>query len=237
MRNASGVLRKPPDPRYRPVTAGHDEAQMANEALLLLLILGWAAVLLPSAIRSRRKSTLASVGGFERAMDVLRNRPDGRHVMVPRDADRAGVIVGGHDEVRVSVATGQPLPARQLPSRQTALLARRRQLFVRMLAIDGVALVAAVIFGGMLWTVFLLGVGVVGGYAALLRHYKVERDHARQVVRTIDIREIDTPVREERELLAVGAEPYMDRYEGLQVAHRPDEPWEPQSSVRIRRWD
>jgi hypothetical protein len=219
-----------------------DEAQMANEALLLLLILGWAAVLLPSAIRSRRKSTLASVGGFERAMDVLRNRPDGRQVMVPRDADRAGQIVGELSRPVIGpAAAGVPSVGRQLPSRQTALLERRRQVFVRMLAADGVALVTALVFGGMFWTAFLLGAGVLAGYATLLRHYKVERDHARQVVRTIDIREFDQPTPAERELMAVGAERhgerYDERYEGLQVANRPDEPWEPQSSVRIRRWN
>lgn len=207
---------------------------MANEALLLLLILGWAAVLLPSAIRSRRKSTLASVGGFERAMDVLRNRPDGRQVMVPRDADRANQIVLGREGQVAARAVG---PAHRLPSRQSALLERRRQLFLRLLAADGLLLVLAAVFGGIFWTMFLLGAGVLGGYATLLRHYKVERDQARQVVRTIDIREIDEPTPAERELMAVGAERYGDRYEGLQVANRPDEPWEPQSSVRIRRWN
>jgi hypothetical protein len=214
-----------------------DEAQMANEALLLLLILGWAAVLLPSAIRSRRKSTLASVGGFERAMDVLRNRPDGRQVMVPRDADRANQIVLGREGQVAPTAARAVGPAHRLPSRQSALLERRRQLFLRLLAADGLLLVLAAVFGGIFWTMFLLGAGVLGGYATLLRHYKVERDQARQVVRTIDIRELDEPTPAERELMAVGAERYGERYEGLQVAKRPDEPWEPQSSVRIRRWN
>jgi hypothetical protein len=215
---------------------------MANEALLLLLILGWAAVLLPSAIRSRRRSTLASVGGFERAMDVLRNRPDGRQVMVPRDADRANRIVLGREGQQVATAVGRDVAAaHRLPSRQTALLERRRQLFLRVLAADGLLLVLGAVFGGMFWTLFLLGAGVLGGYATLLRHYKVERDQARQVVRTIDIREFDEPTPAERELMAVGAERYAEqygeRYEGLQVAKRPDEPWEPQSGVRIRRWN
>lgn len=210
---------------------------MANEALLLLLILGWAAVLLPSAIRSRRRSTLASVGGFERAMDVLRNRPDERQVMVPRDADRANRIVLGREGQQVATAAREIGVAHRLPSRQTALLERRRQLFLRVLAADGLLLVLAAVFGGIFWTMFLLGAGVLGGYATLLRHYKVERDQARQVVRTIDIREFEEPTQAEQELLAVGAEPFRERYEGLQVAKRPDEPWEPQSGVRIRRWN
>lgn len=64
-----------------------------NEALVLLLLL-WAVLLIPGALRSRRSSPHATVGGFSRAMDVLRARPDtgrdgqGRQVMVPVDASR-----------------------------------------------------------------------------------------------------------------------------------------------------
>jgi hypothetical protein len=51
-----------------------------SEALVLLVIL-WAAALVPSAVRARNASPHVTVGGFERAMEVLRSEqrstPDG----------------------------------------------------------------------------------------------------------------------------------------------------------------
>lgn len=61
-------------------------------ATLLLIGVVFLALVVPAAIRSRRASVRVSVGGFERAMDSLRQPPSGgagtRAVMVPRDADR-----------------------------------------------------------------------------------------------------------------------------------------------------
>jgi hypothetical protein len=62
-----------------------------NEALVLVVLL-WAVLLLPSALRSRSSSSPhVTVGGFARAMEVLRASPsdsDGRQVLVPTDAGR-----------------------------------------------------------------------------------------------------------------------------------------------------
>jgi hypothetical protein len=190
-----------------------------NEALVVMLALLWAIVLLPGALRSRRANTMATVGGFERAMDVLRRQPDGRYLMVPADAGR---IVGGEDQ-----APHVPTRAR----REDPLVERRRLLFGRMLVADGALLVAAVFVGGFAWTLWTLAVLTTLGYAALLRHLKLRRDQVRDVVRelrgdaVIDLRD------EERVPVAVGAEP------GVQVVSRPDEPWQPMAGVRIRRWE
>lgn len=197
---------------------------MMDEALLAALLIGWAAVLLPSALRSRRETDPhTSVGGFTHAMSVLRGRPDGREIMVP---ERARQIV-----------------SHGVPSARGTLVARRRQVFTRLLGATVGTLVLALVVGGLLWPLFLITALTLFGYVALLRHHKVERDLARHVVRTMD-RTIDLAEYEgasalefERVPLAVGAERWGHTDGSLQVVTRPDTPWEPQSSVRIRRWD
>lgn len=197
---------------------------MLDEALLAALLIGWAAVLLPSALRSRRETDpLITVGGFTQAMAVLRGRPDGREIMVPGQPER---IVGHADR------GARPAP-RPAPSRRSGLLARRRQLFVRLLATTGVTFVLAVVVGGLLWPLFVTTVVALGGYVAMLRHFKLEADQARAVVRTIDLsahEDVWEDRGRDRQPVAVGAE-------SIQVATRPDDPWAPNSSVRIRRWD
>jgi hypothetical protein len=189
-----------------------------NEALVVMLALIWAVVLLPGAIRSRRVNSQVTVGGFERAMDVLRRQPDGRYMMVPADASR---IVSGDD----AAADVRPRARREDP-----LIARRRIVFTRMIAGSGALFLAAVWLGGFAWTLFILSLVVTGGYVAVLRRHKVRRDEVRAVVREL---RGDEPADRHQEPvpIAVGESP------GIQVASRPDEPWQPNSGVRIRRWD
>lgn len=226
-----------------------------STGLVVLLIVLWAIVLLPGAVRSRRTSAQVTVGGFERAMDVLRNRPPGREVMVPIDARRivhrpgaAEAVVSatgrvGHLEVAegdLAVAHREP-SARERERRETT--ARRRSLFARMLAAAGGALLVAVVVGGALWwTLATLSVGAVAGYAALLRSWKLQRDQAAEVVRTI--RTTDRRAEADRVPMprAVGEGPLLGGHASaggagdVQVATRPDDPWRPHSGVRIRRW-
>lgn len=204
---------------------------MLDEALLAALLIGWAAVLLPSALRSRRETDpLVTVGGFTQAMAVLRGRPDGREIMVPGQADR----IVGH-----GAPTRRPAPSsRPGTSRRSGLLARRRQLFVRLLATTAVTFVLAVVVGGLLWPVFVTTTIALAVYVGMLRHFKLEADQARDVVRTIDLAAHESeaaeagwsPYEQDRQPVAVGAE-------SVQVVTRPDEPWAPNSSVRIRRWE
>src|SRR5690606_2768214 len=145
-------------------------------------------------------------------------------ILVPGQADR----IVGHDQPRPAAGRSTPRPGRR-----SELLARRRTMFVRLLGATAVTFVAAVVVGGLLWPLFVTTAVGFGTYVAMLRHYKLEADQARAVVRTIDL-DAHEPVYEDdawhREPVAVGAE-------GVAVASRPDEPWAPQSSVRIRRWD
>ncbi len=196
-----------------------------NEALVVMLALLWAVVLLPSALRSRRGNTHATVGGFERAMDVLRHQPDGRHLMVPADAGR---IVGHDGGDRATIG-----PAPRL-HREDPVIARRRATFTRLLVASAALLLLALLVGGFAWTLTVLAVAVTGGYTALLRHHKLRRDEVREVVREIRGDETFGP-REERIPVAVG-QTHELRF-GVPVASHPDEPWQPMTGVRIRRWD
>lgn len=209
---------------------------MMDEVLLAALLIGWAAVLLPSALRARRETDpLVTVGGFTQAMAVLRGRPDGREIMVPGQAER---IVAHDHSTRSTGRQGPRRPAGPRPgstSRRSDLVARRRTLFLRLLAATVGTFVLALVGGGLLWPMFVTTALALAGYVVMLRHFKLEADQARAVVRTIDLSgyevvEPDDDVDLLREPVAVGAERF-------QVATRPDTPWQPQSSVRIRRWD
>jgi len=181
-----------------------------NEALVVLVLV-WAGLLFPDVLRSRNASPHATVGGFERAMDVLRSdargASGGRQVLVPGDAGR---IVGRPG------AGGEPGgPHRSRGS--DPVVARRLAWFRHCLVATGVTLLVAVIAGGVLWLPFALSVGLTAAYVAVLRHLKLQRDEARQVVSDLDIY-IDVAA-EERDL-AVGAED-----------------WVGSGTVRLRRWN
>jgi hypothetical protein len=176
-----------------------------NEAIVLLVLL-WAVVLVPGAIRSRnRTSPHATVGGFERAMDVLRTKPGtGRELLVPGDAGRIVTRDVNREEPRGPYRREDPVTQ------------RRRSWFVRLLAGAGASFLLAVVFGGWLWMPFVMVVLVAGGYTALLRHLKLQRDEARRVVREIDVRDHGPrPVVEDSGKVAAGGD----------------------SAVRLRRWD
>ena len=187
-----------------------------NEAIVLLLLL-WAVLLLPGALRSRNSSPHTTVGGFERAMDVLRAKPgQGRELMVPNDAGR--IVSRG-----LTRAPATPDGARG----EDPVVARRRSWFLRLLAGTGASLLLAVAIGGWLWLVFVSLLLLSAGYTAVLRHLKLQRDQARQVVRALDLRHGE--VREHATLGASAAPaaehaPVEDGGLALQT-------------VRLRRWD
>ena len=181
-----------------------------SEAIVLLVLL-WAVLLLPGALRSRNSSPHTTVGGFERAMDVLRAKPgQGRELMVPRDAGR--IVTHGLSRE----------PAPRATHGEDPVVARRRSWFLRLLAGTGVTLVLAVVLGGWLWLPFVTLLGVTAGYVALLRHLKLQRDHARRVVHDLDLRREDEaddasparPVEDEREVAAGGGAVRLRRWDG-----------------------
>ena len=197
-----------------------------NEAIVLLMLL-WAVLLLPGALRSRNSSPHATVGGFSRAMDVLRTKPgQGRELMVPGDAGR--IVARGlsrdaaEPSVREAARRRAPAPpAAPAPSDrgEDPVVARRRTWFLRLLAGTGAALLLALGVGGWLWALFTLSVVVTGGYVTLLRRLKLQHDEARRVVRDLELR------RSEDQLPDQAPWPAEDA-SGLALG-----------TVRLRRWE
>lgn len=203
-------------------------------ALVVVLVLAWALLLLPSALRSRRSSPHATVGGFEQAMAVLRNRPQGREVMVPRDPAR---IVGQHD--RPAEARSPAVPREEGTStRIDPVLALRRRILLRLSVSTGIAVLLAVVAGGFLWSIAVVSIAALGGYVSLLRRWKLQRDQAREVVRMLRTApEDEVPVAAPVAHAVGEVPPPLGGWGELQVATAPNEPWRQGSGVRIRRWE
>lgn len=185
---------------------GARRGDTVNQALALLVFV-WAALLVPGAVRRSRTSPHATVGGFERAMDVLRSEPrrtGGRELFVPRDAGQIVQWGPGHGAGPDAHPDGD------------AVVARRREWFLRSLMAVGVSFVAAIAIGGSAWALFGIVVVTTAGYVVVLRHHKLQRDHARRVVHALDL---EGDVRVDDALpVAVG--------QGVAG-----------SSVRLRRWN
>lgn len=185
-----------------------------NEALALLVLL-WAVLVLPAAIRSSRNaSPHVTVGGFERTMEVLstRRQVPGREVFVPAHPDR---IVGR--EVQHMDET-QPIGA---PRREDPRIARRRAWFLRLLVVNVIAVAAAVAIGGWMWVLALVATGTTVATVVVLRALKLQRDQAREVVREIDLRD-------DADRLA------SDLDVPVAVGH---DDWGGSGAIRLRRWD
>jgi hypothetical protein len=179
--------------------------------LLVLLGLVWAVLFLPGAVRAHNTSPHVTVGGFERAMNVLRSdgqrRGGGRRLMVPDDPARI-VARPVHD-------AGSDVLGRVS---EDPVIARRRTWFVRSLLACLVTFGLALLVQGAAWLLFLASVAATAAYVAALRRLKQQRDEARAVVRELDLR--DQPLAE------VG-----------QVAVGGEDAWVGSGSVRLRRWD
>lgn len=180
-----------------------------NEALVLLVLL-WAALLVPSALRSRTSSPHVTVGGFERAMDVLRASPGNasegaaRQLLVPGDAGR---IV---DNAGIAAAE-EPKPYKREDPRVEA----RRMWFLRLVAGTVASVGLAIGFGGLLWAAAVVSLAATAAYVVLLRRWKVQADQVRSVVRQLEA-ETSSAREPERVPVAVGDEA---------------------GRVRLRRWD
>ncbi len=176
----------------------------------MLLILLWAALVVPGALKARNTSPHVTVGGFEHAMNVLRSEGHdggrGRRVMVPDDAGRI-----------VARPVGDHLVPQSMPS-EDPVIVRRRLWFVRALLATGISLGLALLLGGGAWLLFA-GVAVASAvYVVVLRHLKLQRDAARDVVRELDL--------DDQAVATTG-----------QVAVGGEDSWVGSGTVRLRRWD
>ncbi len=179
--------------------------------LLLLLILVWAVVFLPSAVRAHNTAPHVTVGGFERAMNVLRTDRHGggggRRLMVP--ADPARIVARPVRDAVTPVVE---------PAGEDPVIARRRVWFVRSLLASVLTFALALLLQGAAWLVFLATVAATAAYVIVLRRLKHQRDQARHVVRE----------------LAIDSESLGD---AGQVAAGGEDVWVGSGTVRLRRWE
>ena len=205
--------------------------ETVNEALVLLALV-WAALLVPAALRARAASPHATVGGFERAMDVLRSEAHADDQRTVAAGDPSGV-----PDRQSGVATTSDAARAPAGRPEDPVIARRRLWFVRALAASGATLLLAIIVGGWTWLPAIVIIAMTAGYTAVLRHLKLQRDAAREVVRELDLTGADPLLREragqgsdavvvEREPVAVG-----------QQAEPAGRSWAQSGTVRLRRWD
>lgn len=129
---------------------------------VLLLVVMWAAVLVPGAWRDRRSSPRSTVDGFSTAMQRLATC-DSRRILVHGGPGR---------EVH---------PAR---SARHELLEWRRMVLARLLGLVGTTFLTALAAGGAFWWT-LCGLAVIAcvSYVAALRALVVRRTQTRRVVR------------------------------------------------------
>jgi hypothetical protein len=179
--------------------------------LLVLLGLVWAALFLPGAVRAHNTSPHVTVGGFERAMNVLRSdgsgRGGGRRLMVPDDPARI-----------VARPAYDPGPVVRDQPAEDPVITRRRLWFVRALLGCALTFGFALLLHGAAWLIFLATAGATAAYVSVLRRLKQQRDEARAVVQQLEL--------DDQPLPEVG-----------QVAVGGEEAWVGSGSVRLRRWD
>jgi hypothetical protein len=198
-----------------------------SEALVLVVLL-WAVLLIPSALRSRSNSNPhVTVGGFARAMDVLRTPPSspsspssssgaGRQLLVPGDASRIVDQREAPGRSRTAQGDDTAPPPSVSSTREDPTIAARRVWFLRLVGGTVGSSVLALVFGGaLLWTVSLVAAAATGAYVALLRRWKVQRDEVKDVVR-----ELEVPPAEDRAPVDLAAGGERD---GV--------------AVRLRRWN
>lgn len=152
-----------------------------NEALVVILAFLWALLLLPGAIRSRRRDPTSTVGGFTRAMEVLRENPELRGSLHSEEGVR---IIGGEHQYLSPVP---PLLSDEddAPHGFDPILVRRRRVFISLLVITLLVTVVAALVGGAAWAAPAATVLILVGYVVLLRRWKLQRDEARAMVREL----------------------------------------------------
>ena len=136
--------------------------------VLLILALIWAAVLLPPWLRRRREGRPGdSVLSFRRQLSTLERATPGR-----------GLRRDGLPLTRSPAAVG--------PMSRSEARKRRRDVFYALLAATGVSLLLAAAMKGPMIVLFVLCLGALGGYTALL--VQIQRRTAERVQKVRPLR-------------------------------------------------
>lgn len=130
--------------------------------VVVLLVVLWAAVLLPGAVRGRAgASPMSSIDSFERSMDMLAHRarsrsPSSRTVLMP------------------------PPPRSTARARAAQ---RRRMILGRLVGAVGATGLLGLVAGGALWLLFATALAALGGYVVVLFQLQSRQAELRRKVR------------------------------------------------------
>ena len=147
--------------------------------VILVLAVLWAAVLLPPILRSRSASGHHGVSDFMDGLRSLGRSHSHRHAEVGGPVLHGPVgRPPGAQSRPVAAPRGPiapPLAYRPMPGGVSPMQRRRRNVLVILGgAVGFLFLVALVMSSMMIWLLFLLSVGALGGYVYLLIRYKHE---------------------------------------------------------------
>jgi hypothetical protein len=144
-------------------------------AILVILVLAvlWAAVLLPPILRSRSASGHHGVSDFMDGLRSLGRSHSHRHAEIGGPVLH-GPVGGSMSAPPRSIASPRgpiapPLAYRPMPGGVSPMQRRRRTVLMALAgAVAFLFLVALVMSSMMVWLLFLLSVGALGGYVYLL---------------------------------------------------------------------
>jgi hypothetical protein len=150
-------------------------------AILVILVLAvlWAAVLLPPILRSRSASGHHGVSDFMDGLRSLGRSHSHRHAEVGGPVLHGPVsgAPGGPPRPLASPRgpIAPPLAYRPMPGGVSPMQRRRRNVLMALAGGVGFTFLVALVMSTMLvWFVFLLSVGALGGYVYLLVRFKHE---------------------------------------------------------------
>lgn len=141
--------------------------------VILILVILWAAVLVPPILRSRSSATLGGVSDF---MDSLRSLGRGHS---SRSAARFtgpvlhGPVTAGPRGVPRPQPAASPYPRPPAPRAMSPMQRRRRNVLTVLGTATGLTLLIALVTGTVvLWLLFLLCAAALGTYMYLLVQFK-----------------------------------------------------------------
>lgn len=146
--------------------------------VILVLVVLWAAVLIPPILRSRSSS---GSGGISDFMDGLRSLGRHGHASSRRDGVLHGPVGGPTVGRRPSLVPGgsgarqpiaPPLAYRPMPGGVSPMQRRRRNVLVALVGAVVVTFLLALVGGWIFWALFLLAAALLGLYVYALVHLK-----------------------------------------------------------------
>jgi len=165
--------------------------------VILLLVVLWAAVLVPPILRSRNQSSFGGVGDFMARLGSI-----GRHER--RRSSGGGMIgaSGGLFGARPIEPIAPPVQHMHIPGAMTPAQKRRRDVLIVLLGGVGFTFLLAIVGHSMaLWFLQLIADALLGTYIFLLLQFKKSAHERRTKVSYIErprverARPVMTPIR------------------------------------------